>query len=78
VSCTTVTAPVSVVGSGWPPSARYAVRSSMLASPLSGIVAGDGAFSTSFTPPSGVLTGEYQISASVGSLLAEPQTCTLQ
>jgi hypothetical protein len=78
VSCTTVTAAVSVVGTGWPPSARYAIRSSMLATPLSGTVAGDGAFSTSFTPPSGVLTGEYQISASVGSLLAEPQTCTLQ
>ena len=78
VSCTTISAPVSVVGSGWPPSARYAVRSSMLVTPLSGTVAGDGAFSTSFTPPSGVLTGDYQISASVGSLLAEPQTCTLQ
>ena len=78
VSCTTVTASVSVVGSGWPPSARYAIRSSMLATPLSGTVAGDGAFSTSFTPPSGVLTGDYQISASVGSLFAEPQTCTLQ
>ena len=78
VSCTTVTAAVSVVGSGWPPSARYAIRSSMLATPLSGTVAGDGAFSTSFTPPSGVLTGDYQISASVGSLFAEPQTCTLQ
>ena len=78
VSCTTVTAAVSVVGSGWPPSARYAIRSSMLATPLSGTVAGDGAFSTSFTPPSGVLTGDYQISASVGSLLAEPQTCTLR
>jgi hypothetical protein len=50
----------------------------MLVTPLSGTVAGDGAFSTSFTPPSGVLTGDYQISASVGSLLAEPQTCTLQ
>ena len=78
VSCTTVTAMVSVVGSGWPPSARYAIRSSMLATPLSGAVGGDGAFSTSFTPPTGVLTGDYQISASVGSLLAEPQTCTLQ
>jgi hypothetical protein len=78
VSCTTVTAAVSVVGSGWPPSARYAIRSSMLATPLSGTVGGDGAFSTSFTPPTGVLTGDYQISASVGSLLAEPQTCTLQ
>jgi hypothetical protein len=78
VSCTTVTAAVSVVGSGWPPSARYAIRSSMLATPLSGIVAGDGAFSTSFIPPTGVLTGDYQFTASVGSLLAEPQTCTLQ
>jgi hypothetical protein len=78
VSCTTVTAAVSVVGSGWPPASRYAIRSSMLAIPLSGTVAGDGAFSTSFTPPSGVLTGDYQISASVGSLFAEPQTCTLQ
>ena len=78
VSCTTTGAPVSIVGSGWPPSARYAIRSSMLATPLSGTVAGDGAFSTSFIPPSGVLTGDYQISANVGSLLAEPQTCTLQ
>jgi hypothetical protein len=25
-----------------------------------------------------VLTGDYQISANVGSLLAEPQTCTLR
>lgn len=78
VSCGSVTTPVSVIGSGWPPSARYAIRSSMLATPLSGTVAGDGAFSTSFTPPPGVLTGDYQISANVGSLLAEPQTCTLR
>ena len=78
VSCTTVNAAVSVVGSGWPPSARYAIRSSMLVTPLSGSVAGDGAFSTSFMPPTGVLTGDYQITASVGSLLAEPQTCTLR
>jgi hypothetical protein len=78
VSCGAVTAPVSVSGSGWPPSARYAIRSSLLATPLSGPVGGDGAFSTSFTPPRGVLTGDYQISASVGSLFAEPQTCTLR
>ena len=78
VSCGSVTTPVSVTGSGWPPSARYAIRSTLLATPLSGTVGGDGAFSTSFTPPPGVLTGDYQISANVGSLLAEPQTCTLR
>jgi len=78
VSCGTVTSPVSVTGSGWPPTARYAIRSSLLATPLSGTVGGDGAFTTSFTPPPGVLTGDYQISANVGSLLAEPQTCTLR
>jgi hypothetical protein len=78
VSCGSVTTPVSVTGSGWPPSARYAIRSTLLATPLSGTVGGDGAFGTSFTPPPGVLSGDYQISASVGSLLAEPQTCTLR
>jgi hypothetical protein len=78
VSCGSVATPVSVTGSGWPPSARYAVRSALLPTPLSGTVGGDGAFSTSFTPPPGVLTGDYQISANVGSLLAEPQTCTLR
>jgi hypothetical protein len=78
VSCNSVTTPVLVTGSGWPPSTRYAIRSSLLATPLSGTVAGDGAFSASFTPPPGVLTGDYQISASVGSLFAEPQVCTLR
>jgi hypothetical protein len=78
VSCSTVTSPVSVNGSGWPASARFALRSSLLATPLSGTVGTDGAFSTSFIPPPGVLTGDYQISANVGSLLAEPQTCTLR
>jgi len=78
VTCSTLTAPVSVVGNGWPPSARYAIRSSLLATPLTGTAGTDGAFSTSFMPPPGVLPGDYQISANVGSLLAEPQTCTLR
>jgi hypothetical protein len=78
LSCGTATAPVSITGNGWPPSARYAIRSALLATPLSGTVGTDGTFSTSFTPPSGVLTGDYQITANVGSLLAEPQTCTLR
>ena len=78
VNCNSVTTPVSVTGSGWPPSTRYAIRSALLATPLSGTVGGDGAFSASFTPPPGVLNGDYQISASVGSLFAEPQTCTLR
>jgi hypothetical protein len=78
VTCGTAVAPVSIAGSGWPPSARYAVRSSMLATPLSGVVGGDGTFTTSFTPPTGVLPGDYQINANAGSLLAEPQTCTLR
>jgi len=66
------------VGGGWPPSARFALRSTLLATPLSGAIGGDGAFSTSFTPPTGVLPGDYLISANVGSLLAESQTCTLR
>lgn len=78
VSCGSVSAPVSVTGNGWPPSARYAIRSSLLATPLSGTVGGDGSFSTSFVPPSGVLPGDYLVSANAGSLLAEPQTCTLR
>ena len=78
VNCNSVTTPVSVTGSGWPPSTRYAIRSALLATPLSGTVGGDGAFSASFTPPPGVLNGDYQISANVGSLFAEPQTCTLR
>ncbi len=78
VSCGSVTTPVSVTGSGWPPSGRYAIRSSLLGTPLTGTVGTDGAFSTSFMPPPGVLTGDYQITANVGSLLAEPQTCTLR
>ncbi|HEY6202540.1 MAG TPA: FecR family protein [Candidatus Limnocylindria bacterium] len=78
VSCGSVTTAVSVTGSGWPRAARYAIRSTLLPTPLSGTVGGDGAFTASFTPPAGVLTGDYQITANVGSLLAEPQTCTLR
>jgi hypothetical protein len=78
VNCAGVNSSVSVVGNGWPLFARYAIRSSLLATPLSGTVGANGAFTTSFTPPSGVLPGDYQISANVGSLLAEPQTCTLR
>lgn len=78
VSCGSVTTSVSVIGNGWPPSARYAIRSSLLATPLSATVGADGTFSTSFMPPSGALTGDYEISANVGSLIAEPQTCTLR
>ncbi len=78
VTCAAVSSSVSVVGNGWPPFARYAIRSSLLATPLSGTVGADGAFTASFTPPTGVLPGDYQLSANVGSLLAEPQTCTLR
>jgi FecR-like protein len=78
VSCGNATAPVSVAGSGWPPSAPYAIRSSLLVTPLSGTVVADGTFHALFTPPPGALPGSYQISANVGSLLAEPQMCTLQ
>jgi hypothetical protein len=78
VTCGSATASVSVVGTGWPPSGRYAIRSTLLATPLSGTVGADGAFSASFTPPSGALPGDYQISANVGSLFAEAQTCTLR
>jgi hypothetical protein len=78
LSCGSVTATVSVTGSGWPSAARYALRSSLLATSLFGTVGTDGAFSTSFMPPPGALPGDYQISANVGSLLAEPQTCTLR
>jgi hypothetical protein len=78
VTCAAVNSPVSVSGSGWPASARYALRSALLATPLSGIVNADGTFTTEFTPPSGSLRGEYQITANVGSLLAAPQTCTLR
>ena len=78
VTCASSTAPVSIAGSGWPPSARYAIRSSLLATPLSGTAAADGTFRTSFTPPTGVLPGDYQINANSGSLLAAPQTCTLR
>jgi hypothetical protein len=78
VSCGSTSTSASVVGNGWPPSARYAIRSSLLATPLSGTVGADGTFSTSFAPPPGVLTGEYLVSANVGSLLAEPKTCTLR
>lgn len=78
VSCGSPTAPVTIRGNGWPPSARYAIRSSLLASPLSGPVSAAGTFTASFTPPAGVLPGDYQINASAGSLLADPQTCTLR
>ena len=78
VTCGAASGAVTVAGNGWPPLARYALRSSLLATPLSGTVGGDGTFTASFTPPSGVLPGDYQISANVGSLLAEPQTCTLR
>ena len=78
VTCGAASSAVTVAGNGWPPLARYALRSSLLATPLSGTVGGDGTFTASFTPPSGVLPGDYQISANVGSLLAEPQTCTLR
>ena len=78
VTCGSTTAPVSIAGNGWPPSARYAIRSSLLATPLSGTTASDGTFIASFTPPSGVLPGDYQITANSGSLFAEAQTCTLR
>jgi hypothetical protein len=78
VTCGAVNSSVSVVGNGWPSFARYAIRSALLATTLSGTVGADGAFTTSFTPPPGVLPGDYLISANVGSLLAEPQTCTLR
>jgi hypothetical protein len=78
VTCAAVTAPVSVTGSGWPVSTRYALRSSLLATPLFGNVGADGSFSASFTAPPGALPGDYQISATVGSLLTDPQTCTLR
>jgi hypothetical protein len=78
VTCSSAGALASIAGSGWPPSARYAIRSSLLPTPLSGTTAADGMFSTSFTPQVGVLPGEYQFNANSGSLLAEPQTCTLR
>ncbi|MEP6694893.1 MAG: FecR family protein [Chloroflexota bacterium] len=78
VSCGSVTAPVSVSGNGWPPSSRYAIRSSLLATPLSGVAGADGTFNASFTAPPGTLNGDYLVSANVGSLLAESQTCTLR
>jgi hypothetical protein len=78
VSCSSTAAPVTVTGGGWPPSVRYAVRSSLLVTPLTGTAAADGTFSVSFTPPPGALPGNYPISASAASLLAEPQTCVLQ
>ena len=78
VSCVSTSAAVSLAGGGWPPSARYTIRSSLLSTPLSGIVGADGAFTNSFVPPAGALPGDYQFSASAGSLLAEPQSCTLR
>jgi hypothetical protein len=50
----------------------------LLAASLSGTVSADGTFSASFMPPSGVLPGDYQVTASVGTLVADPQTCTLR
>jgi len=78
VSCGNTNAAVSVAGSGWPPSARYALRSPLLPAPLSGMADADGTFLTTFTPPPGVLPGEYQVSANAGSLLAETQVSTLR
>jgi len=78
VTCAATTAPVSVSGSGWPASARFALRSSLLATPLVGNVNADGTFVVSFAPPSGSLTGDYLITANVGSLVAPSQTCTLR
>ena len=78
VSCSTVGAPVTITGAGWPALGRYALRSSLLATPLTGVVSADGAFVASFTPPIGTLPGDYVITATVGSLLAEAQTCTLR
>jgi hypothetical protein len=78
VTCAAATAPVSVSGSGWPALTRYALRSSLLATPLLANVGADGTFSTSFMPPPGSSTGDYQITANVGSLVAAPQTCTLR
>jgi hypothetical protein len=77
-SCGSTTAPVSLSGGGWPPFARYAVRSSLLVTPLSGSVAADGSFVAAFTPPAGTLPGDYQFSANAGSLLAAPASCTLR
>jgi hypothetical protein len=78
VTCGATTSSVSVTGSGWPALARYAIRSSLLATPLTGTVAADGSFVTSFTPPPGALPGDYQITANAGSLLAPTRTCTLR
>ncbi|HKY49951.1 MAG TPA: FecR family protein [Candidatus Limnocylindria bacterium] len=78
VSCTTADASVSLRGNGWPASARYTIRSSLLATPLSGTIAADGTFSTSFTPPAGTLPGDYQFQASTGTLLAPVSSCTLR
>lgn len=78
VSCSSTTSLVSVNGNGWPPSSRYAIRSSLLTTSLIGAVAADGTFSASFMPPSGVLPGDYQVTATAGSLLAEAQGCTLR
>jgi hypothetical protein len=78
VTCESLTTTVSVTASGWPSSARYAVRSSLLLTPLSGTVGPDGTYSASFMPPLGEMPGDYQITANVGSLLADPQTCTLR
>lgn len=77
VSCTTTTAPVSLTGNGWPAAARYAIRSSLLATPLTGTAAADGTLVASFTPPAGALPGDYQFQANAGSLLAPASSCTL-
>jgi hypothetical protein len=78
VSCSGTSALVSIVGRGWPASSGYAIRSSLLATPLTGTVGADGAFNTSFMPPPGVRPGDYQINANVGSLIAPAQTCALR
>jgi hypothetical protein len=45
---------------------------------LSGTVGADGTFTNSFVPPAGALPGDYQFTASAGTLLAEPRSCTLR
>jgi len=78
VTCTTTTASVSLTGAGWPAFARYSIRSALLGTPVSGTAAGDGTWSNAFIPSSGTLPGDYQFNASAGTLLAEPQSCTLR
>jgi hypothetical protein len=78
VTCGTISSAVAISGTGWPPSARYAIRSTLLANPLTGVAGADGTFTTSFNPAAGTLPGDYTLTANVGSLLAETQTCTLR